>query len=95
MRHRYHGFDIGTHDRPDPRFLRILPELIRRTFAMSNPFAQPLYGNVNVNLVAIAETVLLLSQHRFYNTGGSRSSCANGNRVSGIHSARFRRTLLL
>src|SRR6266702_5952935 len=54
---RYHRFDIGTHDRPNLRLLCILPELIRRTFTMSDAFAQPFHCDVDTDFSAVSEAV--------------------------------------
>lgn len=54
---RYHRLDVGAHDRPDSRLLRVKPKLIGRTFAMPDAFAQSLHRGVEADLVAVAETV--------------------------------------
>jgi hypothetical protein len=50
-------FDVGPHHRPEPRSLGVSPELVGRAAPAAQSLAQPLQGEVQADLVAVAEAI--------------------------------------
>src|SRR3546814_6116780 len=53
----HHCFDVGAHDRPDPRLARVTPELIRLASAAAEALAQSLHRYIETDLGPVAKAV--------------------------------------